>query len=310
MERYTFENLKKALRRPEYALWELQRIAFDLRHSGDAIDVMEQDWDNLILLDACRYDRFEAQNTMSGDLSAVVSHGGRSWEFMQGNFVGEQFHDTVYVTANPHTEKLSDDVFHAVWPLYLDAWDDDHETVLPEDVADAVLEAHRQYPDKRIIAHFMQPHRPYLGETAKSLQEAYEIRGFNRNIAETGARTDQPSFATLVERGEIPIDEARQAYRETLDIVLEHVSSLTDKLFGKTVISADHGEMLGDQLTPLTNPKFGHSHKYLRNRTLYVVPWLELPTDKRREVTSDDPIAVERGDSSTVEDRLRSLGYK
>lgn len=310
MERYTLKNLKKVLQRPEYVLWELQRIAFDLRHSGDAVDVMEQDWDNLILLDACRYDRFKAQNTMSGDLSAVVSHGGRSWEFMQGNFVGEQHHDTVYVTANPHTEKLADDVFHAVHPLYIDEWNEERETVLPGDVVDAVLDAHDRYPNKRIIAHFMQPHRPYLGPTAETLQEEYNIRGFNRNIAHIGARTDQPSYATLLERGEIPIDKTRQAYRETLDIVLDHVTSLTEQLTGKTVVSADHGEMLGERLTPLTKPKFGHSFKYIRNRTLYVVPWLELEADARRDITSDEPIAFERAESDTVDERLRSLGYK
>lgn len=310
MERYTLENLKKVLGQPGYVGWELQRILFDLRHGGDAVDVMAEDWDNLILLDACRYDYFEAQNGISGDLSRVVSHGGQSWEFMQGNFVGQQFHDTVYVTANPHTEKLQGDVFHAVEPLYLDAWNDERETVLPGDVVDAAIAAHEEYPNKRLLVHFMQPHRPYLGPTGEELQDEYRIHGFNRRVAHGGARTDQPSFSTLLERGTIPIDETRQAYRETLDIVLGHAEDLIDALSGKSVVSADHGEMLGETIIPGTRPKFGHSHKYIRNETLYTVPWLEVPTDDRRSITSDEPIEFEGGDSNTVEERLQFLGYK
>ncbi|AXG07708.1 hypothetical protein DU500_15420 [Haloplanus rubicundus] len=310
MERYTLENLRKVLGQPGYVGWELQRLLFDLKHGGDAVDVMDEDWDNLVLLDACRYDYFETQNDIPGELSRVVSHGGRSWEFMQGNFVGEQFHDTVYVTGNPHTEKLRSDVFHAVEPLYLNAWDDERETVLPGDVVEAAVAAHEEYPNKRLLVHFMQPHRPYLGETGERLRDQFQIRGFNRRIAHDGARTDQPSFSTLMERGEIPIDMTRQAYRETLDIVLDHTKELVDELSGKSVVSADHGEMLGETLIPGTRPKFGHSLEYIRNETLYVVPWLDVPADDRRTITSEDPIEFEGGDSNTVEERLQFLGYK
>lgn len=310
MERYTLENIRKVLRKPEYVGWEVQRILFDLKYSGAAIDVMNKDWDNLVLLDACRCDYFNDHNTISGDLSNVISHGGRSWEFMQGNFVGEQFHDTVYVTANPHTDKLDDDTFHAIEPLYINAWDKENETVLPEDVSQAALNAHEQYPNKRILIHFMQPHRPYLGDTAEELQNEYEIRGFNRHIAHSSETPDTTSFSMLIENGEIPIDKARTAYSETLDIVLDQVKMLVKQLSGKTVVSADHGEMLGERIIPFTTPKFGHSHEYIRNKTLYQVPWLELPADERRKVKSEDPVDFNGGNSETVEDRLQSLGYK
>jgi len=309
-ERYTLENIRKVLRNPEYVGWELQRILFDFKHGSDITDVMDEDWDNLILLDACRYDYFDDQNRIPGDLSNVISHGGQSWEFMQGNFVGEQLHDTVYVTANPHTGKLDDDTFHAVKPLYIDAWSEEYETVLPSDVVEVALDAHEQYPNKRLIIHFMQPHRPYLGDAVEELQNKHEIRGFNRHLAHSSETPDAPSFSTLIEEGEISVDRARTAYRETLDIVLDQVRMLVEQLSGKTVVSADHGEMLGERIIPFTTPKFGHSHEYIRNKTLYQVPWLEVPADERREINSEEPIEFEREDSETVESRLRSLGYK
>ncbi|WP_257297844.1 hypothetical protein [Haloarchaeobius sp. FL176] len=307
--RYNLKNLKKVMGKPEYILWEAQRILFNLRYEG-GIDVMEQDWDNLLLLDACRYDYFEERCEFEGDLQSVISRGGRSWEFMEGNFVGKTFHDTIYVTANPHTGKLADDVFHAVEPLYLEEWDDKNETVLPETVVEEALAAHQRFPDKRLIVHFMQPHRPYLGPTGEELRAKYDVRGFNRHVAnEERSHDSRESFSKMVERGKIPAEKAQKAYSETLDIVLEHVAELLDGIDGKTVISSDHGELLGERMNFLTNPKFGHSHDAIRNRTLYEVPWLEIEGD-RRHITEDEPVDTESGSDENLEDRLRALGYK
>lgn len=115
--RYTLSNLQKSIGNPSLMVHELKRvarkprnIAFERKY-GPGIDVMAEDWDNLILLDACRYDYFESQINIEGELKSAISRGGHSWEFMQGNFVGREFHDTIYVTANPHVEKLSDGTF-------------------------------------------------------------------------------------------------------------------------------------------------------------------------------------------------------
>lgn len=309
-KRYNFENLLKVLGQPEFIFWELQRLKFDFKFSGKATNVMEKDWDNLLLLDACRYDYFERQNDLPGDLDAVLSHGGQSWEFMEGNFVGEQLHDTVYVTANPHTGKLGDNVFHAVEPLYLNAWSKEHETVLPQDVAEAGIKAQDKYPNKRLIVHFMQPHRPYLGDTAEQLQQEHGISGFNRELAYNNKTREGPSFSTLIERGVISIERTKKAYSETLDIVLAWVADLLNTLSGKSVVSADHGELLGERIIPFGKPKFGHSHEYIRNKTLYQVPWLEIPFEERRRIKADEPIGSESGAPDTVKERLHSLGYK
>lgn len=62
---------------------------------------MIEDWDNLVLLDACRYDQFERLNTISGVLENRISQGSSTFEFLTENIAGKKSHDTVYVTSNP-----------------------------------------------------------------------------------------------------------------------------------------------------------------------------------------------------------------
>jgi hypothetical protein len=183
---YTLENIQRAVRNPNLFIREGVRLLSLPIHAGygryveysnpEGVDVMAEDWDNLVILDACRYDYFEDQNTISGDLTRRISRGNKSWEFMQENFAGNQFHDTVYVTANPFVSRL-DDVFYAVDTLD-EYWDDDLGTIWPEDVVAAAVEANQAYPNKRIIVHFMQPHRPYLGGTADKLRERMDLVGY------------------------------------------------------------------------------------------------------------------------------------
>ena len=162
-ERYTVENVKRAIQEPSRLVSEFQRIYtssvlrlnsiyFKRRH-GSGLDVTQKDWDNLILLDACRYDFFKTcieEVDIEGDLQPVISAGSQSWEFMNNTFENETFHDTVYVTANPHVDLLSNETFFKTYPL-LEEWNDDAETVLPEDVANAAYDAHNENPNKKLI---------------------------------------------------------------------------------------------------------------------------------------------------------------
>ena len=270
---------------------------------------MGRDWDTLVILDACRYDYFEEQNTIEGSLDRVVSRGSNSWPYMQGNFAGRTLHETVYVTANPHARKLDDDVFYAMETV-LDRWDDEVGTVQPADVVDAALEAHESYPDKRLIVHFMQPHRPYIGPTAEQLRQRVDLQGYNRDrgLAEQTYERTGESMWDAVKTGKVSRSELRQAYRESLDTVLEHVSDLLEQIDGQTVITADHGEMLGDRVFPFTNRLYGHPGE-IRCRNLRIVPWLTVDCGERRSITAGGPVEDHRLEEELVEDRLRALGY-
>lgn len=158
----------------------LTKFMFDLEHDG-GIYVMEEDWDNLILLDACRDDYFQESTSFDGEYTSKVSRAHESWGFMQENFVDEALHDTVYVTANPYSERLNQDTFYKVETV-LDRWNSDTGTVLPEDVTEVALNAHDRYPNKRLIIHYTQPHTPHLGETAQK----YDSYGWSGDCALPG----------------------------------------------------------------------------------------------------------------------------
>jgi len=308
---YTLENFKRAIRNPNLFLYEIRRVAGNPFHYmydryivnkiGDGIDVMNEDWDNLIILDACRYDYFAAQNWLDGELQAATSKGKRSWEFMEKNFVGYEFHDTVYVTANPHVTKLNKDLFHSVEVL-LDRWNDDIGTVQPEEVVSAAIEAHETYPNKKLIIHFMQPHRPYIGPTAEELRERVELVGFDNS-------SEGVQIWGAVKQGDVSISEVRKAYSESLDIVLQHVETLLQEVDGKSIITSDHGEMLGERIFPFTNRLWGHTEG-INTVPLRNVPWYTINTEQRRNICSDPPVTSPELDKNTVQDQLRALGYK
>ena len=107
MIKETLHNFKQAIKYPRLAVYEAERPLrklfspaiksfFELRY-GTGLDVIEQDWDTLVILDACRYDSFKQCRDLKGSLQPAVSRGAHSWEFMQGNFVDRELHDTVYV---------------------------------------------------------------------------------------------------------------------------------------------------------------------------------------------------------------------
>lgn len=296
---------------PDYFEWRFYKTlepAFKWnfeRKYGSGLDVSEEDWDNLILLDCARYDFFEEYTSFEGDLSRVVSKGRGSWEFIRENFVGRELHDTVYVTANPHPERLEQDVFYTVETV-LDRWDPETGTVPPEAVTEAAIEAQETYPDKRLIIHYMQPHTPHLGEIAQNLDMDNQQPGFDKFAGRDGIerRKEGEKIFNFFEDGHISRETLRESYRENLELVEPHVKELLKELRGKTVISADHGENLGETRFGITITAHGSQSKEVR-----FVPWLEVPYEERKTVTEESPIGFQYLEEEYVEDRLADLGY-
>jgi hypothetical protein len=72
----------------------------------DGTEIFKEDWDNLVILDACRADVFSKVNRISGQSGTRQSLGSCSAEFVRGNLDGEQLHDVVIVTANAWYKKI------------------------------------------------------------------------------------------------------------------------------------------------------------------------------------------------------------
>lgn len=301
------EKAEKAVRHP----WLVCRRINILTHKAipswnykqRGTDFMQEDWDNLIILDACRYDLFEAENTIAGRLEHRYSKGAETLEFLLTNVDGADLTDTVYVTANGQLQNYShsiDERFHDVIPLYADGWDDDLGTVPPDVVADRALETEDEYPNKRLLIHFVQPHFPFIGTET----EANEHRA--------SGKTYEKSFWRRVIVGDIdvPHEELWNAYRDTLRITLPHVERLVKELEGKTVVTADHGNLFGERARPIPIREWGHPGG-LYMEELVKVPWLICESETRKRIVAEPPRErTLRPDPAAVEEQLADLGYK
>jgi len=305
---YSLSQLRRGVDAPALFGRELNRRYYRRRsgrpYNTAGVDIFAEDWDVLVLLDACRYDMFAGQNTLPGELTARQSRGSSTREFLRGNVDGKRLHETVYVTASPMLYRNRDSLdgeFHAevdVWRT--GGWDDDSGTVLPETTTAHAVDAAADYPNKRLLVHYLQPHYPFVGSDTDpfTAEQAFD-------------RPDEPDCWDQVLRGELRVDPADvwRAYRATLDRALDSVADLFAAVDGKIVVSADHGNMVGERARPVPVREWGHPHG-LYTTELVRVPWLEHTAGVRPRIVAEPPAQdTPAVDEETVTARLRDLGY-
>lgn len=242
----------------------------------EAVRVTEEDWDNLIILDACRADAFErvVDTEQFDEYRSVPSLGSHSSEWTRQNFANKQFGDIVYVSANPHTSMIAGNSFHSLVEMWNTDVDENTGIVPPKAMVDATRDIFEEYPNKRLIIHFMQPHAPFIG----SDEDLDDIS---------------------------PPSQFWKAYDENLEFVLKYVYELLEDIPGKTVITSDHGTMRPTHLGKVLGLEW---HKpRLRNPAVSMVPWAVIENE-RREIVSGS--TEDQSTSENVDERLRDLGYK
>lgn len=273
----------------------------------DRIDMMSEDWDNLMILDAARADSFKKCFDISefDSYRRVHSPGCASPEWMRETFAGRSFEDTVYVTANPWIAKTAPDSFVETVNIWTETTDKEaedfedaiglsgagleHDATIPASVVnDYALEAHERWPNKRLLVHYFQPHGPQIGLPDGDVRDSPAKVGMGR-----------------LKSGDITRDEYMNAYRDNLRYVMSHARNLSKNLGGRTVYSADHAELFGDLLTPWPVRGYGHLDG-LHHPKMTEVPWA-VEDGKRRGITLDQTSGHEMED---VDERLRDLGYK
>jgi len=309
----------KGLRNPELVASYLRKRARDAitrparyyfreRH-GDGINALTEDWDNLLVLDACRYDTFAELHTLPGRLTRRFSVASATLEWLQKTIGDREFHDTVYVTANPRVSRYEEQ-FHEVVPAWRTHWDEELKVVPPDTLAEIAVETFERHPDKRIVVHFMQPHIPFIGEFGRSKIGIHDgtTKGVNR--AAGREYTDNVEPYVLLRRGDLEKGAVMGAYRENVELALPAVKQLLDVFEGKTVVTADHGEMFGDIGWPTPFRVYGHRLRTPATKLLEV-PWLEHDSGERRTITSERPTKDAGNiDDERIERRLRQLGYR
>jgi len=279
--------------------------------SPEGINVLSEDWDNLLILDACRADSFEQYiyTEQFDEYDVKTSKASATPEWIQKNFKDGSFGDTVYVSGNPWVSKIASDAFHDIVNIWLEDYDfeqDDlaeahtlndlgipfEETVTAKRVNEAACQAAKKYDDKRLIIHYIQPHAPYIGNPDGS------------------TKSDVPPYHPgehLRFEGMDP-ELVRDLYHENLEYVWHHASKLVEELEGRTVVTSDHGEMFGEKIFPHL-PFRGYDHPIgLHTDELLRVPWA-VSDGERRKVTDDGTQRITVSQNA-INDRLQNLGYK
>jgi len=323
-DRYTWGNVKRALKQPELLVEELGRLPFTAHAivqnvyaslngygEGSAVDLVAADWDNLIVIDACRADLFE--ETMDTDwydeYRRVVSVDSNTTPWSIKNFKGRELGDTVFVTGNPATSKTVPDDFHRFIEVWADpeAHDANSYTVPPEPVCDATREAAAEYPDKRLVVHLVQPHAPFVPRPDLVYRTYWsEADRVGVNVGEPDADPPNNVWEAL-ELGLVDRDEVWEGYRENLEYVMGPVHDLAADLPGKTVITSDHGNVLGER-TVTGRLVYGHPGG-IRLRALVEVPWAVIEGGERKTIRNDGVYSEGSMESEIIDQRLAALGY-
>jgi len=318
---YNLKTLKSAFNDPIRFHNEMRKINRKLNSNiyknqyTPGFDVIEADWDNLIILDGCRYDIFEQAHSFDGTTSSIVSQGAHSNEFMKNTFWDRDLSDTVYITANPWSEQIEDDVFFLIRTTYSNN-ERGGKARLPGDVAELATKTFEEYPDKRYIIHFMQPNNPYVGPKAREhRKQLLENKGVLCTEMDTPGAENNPTVKREVQhlrralrRGYISRETMLEVYRENLEIATEHAKEAMEELGGRTAITADHGDMFGERLSPLRVKEYSH-WEGVYNRILREVPWVIVEGDERREVSSDQPLGRKKIDDDSLQGQLEAMGY-
>jgi hypothetical protein len=151
---------------------------------------MDEEWDFLIVLDACRYDYFlkTYKDFFDGELKKIYSPGSSTPEWCINTFI-KRYDDVVYVSSNPHINSKfefkgfnSKEHFFKIIDVWDWGWNKNLGTVHPKTVNGSVKIYLKKFSDKRFIIHYMQPHEPYIGDNFKAI-------GFNPNQIKTNPKS-------------------------------------------------------------------------------------------------------------------------
>lgn len=161
-----------------------------------------EDWDILIVLDACRYDSFKIHHKdyLQGNLEKRESRGTQTVEWLIKTFPKE--YEYTYISGNPFINSLGKTVgettteydsswnptnhFKKIYDAWNDVWSKEYKTLLPMDLTNYSLGK----IDDRTIIHYVQPHRPYI--TSEVANECWRAR--DRTTGDGIEKSDKRKF--------------------------------------------------------------------------------------------------------------------
>jgi len=284
--------------------WWQQRVAHRLvsplqsRLKNDVgVRVLDEDWDTLLVLDACRADLFEmvADTDSYDQYRRVYSAGSATNEWTKTNFDGSAETECVYVTGNPVVSRFMSTAFHSFVEPWRGGFDESSGTVPPKTVTEAALEARENHPEKRLVVHYLQPHYPFLGRPDLRYSKFNDAD----EVTKQGANPGAVHIWEALGEGLVDIETVWEAYAENLRRVLQALTPLIED-DRRTVITSDHGNMIGERLPLIPLQHYGHPPG-VHHPALREVPWAVIAGENRS--TGDERVDAD------VKKQLKSLGY-
>jgi len=316
---------KKRLMREVYATYVLFWLITTSRKPVGT-NVFERDWDVLVILDTCRVDALrEVQDEYDflGDIEEIWSIGSTSKEWVDQTFrekYSDEIAETAYITGNPFSntllgerKKVEYGSTHDTWiesaewtnkiikdttvsadklghlePLWGDFDNNRNESFSksqkPSSIINHTIAAGRTGKFDRIIAHCMQPHSPYFSSSNKyeelNKYEKYPFRALKEGKTE----------------------KVWDAYIDNLRYILDHVEKLIQNTEGEVVLTADHGELMGEQRMYYHMP--GNFHPKLKK-----VPWVRTQATDNGTVDPDVTLSGKENAQEVTAEQLEALGY-
>lgn len=292
--------------------------------------VFDNDWDLLIVLDACRVDAleevssdFEFLNTEQ--IESRWSVGSTSKEWINQTFVNEYSEDlknTAYITGNGFGYDLRDPDRKNKYVEFEDTWIGEHprvQKILPDGLIEesdlGLLDGLWGNPDRPQDAEnerlpaTITDHTIWVG---RHTDHDRVISHYMQPHAPLYASAD--SYTNLKDYERNPFAELKkgeskatvwEAYLENLRFVLSNIEILLSNFDGeKVVITADHGELFGEW--GLYSHPAGVPHPALRR-----VPWVEITATDLGTHSPDvgEEEVIERKIDRAAEESLKALGY-
>jgi len=303
-------------------------------------NIFERKWDLLVILDTCRPDYLarcaESVDWLTG-VGEIQSVGSMSAEWMLQTFTeehSEQISETALLSENIWSYRILEEEFHKYqnhnydmihagyprWnPVSVDSFghyeliypsgnQDDrlHPEAghIPHILTDRAIDVGRQKDFDRLIVHYNLPHLRHIADAIDwepGEKSHSKLMAANLPVARD-LRPEERSFDS-VNQGEVPAKAVRDNYLKNLRFCLEYVGILLENMDAdKVVISADHGEGLGDRGV-LYHP-FGCPFSEIKT-----VPWAITTADDQGTYVSKYEDLNTIPNDREIRGRLKALGY-
>lgn len=297
------EQVLKGLTNPREAINWIALRTLDATHSRiiGGENIFDKEWDVLLVLDACRYDLFEEfapyHNVYQyfDTVSSVRSPASMTVIWLNRTFKNapaDLVKSTHYVSGAGQSERcLSEDKLHKIDHVWKYALDPDYGQTQPQAVTDATIDAIRNSSAERVIAHYTEPHAPFLHCVGK-----YDSKG----KSDGGTQNVWKGL----EQGKYDKKEVWEDYGKNLLRVLDEVKTIIENTDGKVVVTSDHGNAFGEWGI------YGHP-RYVPIKVLRSVPWVEANGcgEKTYEINGVEEMTTEE-EEPTLNEHLEALGYR